>query len=49
VSAAAGPSEVLVWSTVKDPVAGSGLGLEDAGEHERKGVPDRWRLHRVVG
>jgi class 3 adenylate cyclase len=49
VSAAAGPSEVLVSSTVKDLVAGSGLVLEDAGEHELKGVPDRWRLYRVVG
>jgi hypothetical protein len=29
--------------------AGSGLVLEDAGEHELKGVPARWRLYRVVG
>ena len=36
-------------STVKDLVAGSGLTFEDAGEHELKGVPDRWRLSRVVG
>ena len=42
------PSEVLVSSTVKDLVAGSGLTFEDAGEHELKGVPDRWRLYRVV-
>ena len=35
-------------STVKDLVAGSGLSFEDAGEHELKGVPDRWRLYRVV-
>ena len=48
VSALAGPSEVLVSSTVKDLVAGSGLTFEDAGEHELKGVPDRWRLYRVV-
>lgn len=48
VSAAAGPSEVFVSSTVKDLVAGSGLVLEDTGEHELKGVPDRWRLYRVV-
>jgi hypothetical protein len=33
---------------VKDLVAGSGLTFEDAGEHELKGVPGRWRLHRVV-
>lgn len=49
VAAAAGPSEVLVSSTVKDLVAGSGLSFEDTGEHELKGVPDRWRLYRVVG
>ena len=49
VAALAGPSEVLVSSTVKDLVAGSGLTFEDAGEHELKGVPDRWRLYRVVG
>jgi class 3 adenylate cyclase len=48
VSAAAGPSEVLVSSTVKDLVAGSGLILEDAGEHELKGVPDRWHLYRAA-
>jgi class 3 adenylate cyclase len=48
VMALAGPSEVLVSSTVKDLVAGSGLAFEDAGEHELKGVPDRWHLYRVV-
>jgi class 3 adenylate cyclase len=49
VAAHAGPSEVLVSQTVKDLVAGSGLTFEDAGEHELKGVPDRWHLYRVVG
>ena len=49
VCAKAGPSDVLVSSTVKDLVAGPGLTFEDAGEHELKGVPDRWRLYRVVG
>ena len=49
VGASAGPSEVLVPQTVKDLTAGSGLVFEDAGEHELKGVPDRWRLYRVVG
>ena len=48
VGALAAPSEVLVSSTVKDLTAGSGLVFEDAGEHELKGVPDRWRLYRVV-
>jgi class 3 adenylate cyclase len=49
VAANAAPSEVLVSQTVKDLVAGSGLVFEDAGEHELKGVPDRWHLYRVVG
>jgi class 3 adenylate cyclase len=48
IAAQAGRSEVLVSRTVKDLVAGSGLNFEDAGEHELKGVPDRWRLYRVV-
>ena len=48
VAAHAGPSEVLVSQTVKDLVAGSGLMFQEAGEHELKGVPDRWRLYRVV-
>jgi class 3 adenylate cyclase len=49
VAAFARPSEVLVSQTVKDLVAGSGLTFEDAGEHELKGVPDRWHLYRAVG
>jgi class 3 adenylate cyclase len=49
VGALAGPAEVLASSTVKDLTAGSGLVFEDAGEHELKGVPDRWHLYRVVG
>jgi class 3 adenylate cyclase len=48
IGAMAGPSEVLVSQTVKDLVAGSGLTFEEAGEHELRGVPDRWRLYRVV-
>jgi class 3 adenylate cyclase len=48
IGALAGPSEVLASSTVKDLVAGTGLAFEDGGEHELKGVPDRWRLYRVV-
>ena len=48
VGALAERSQVLVSPTVKDLVAGSGLVFEDAGEHELKGVPDRWRLYRVV-
>ncbi|MEX2421226.1 MAG: adenylate/guanylate cyclase domain-containing protein, partial [Actinomycetota bacterium] len=49
VAALASPGEVLVSQTVKDLVAGSDLAFEDRGEHELKGVPDRWRLYRVVG
>jgi class 3 adenylate cyclase len=49
VMAVASPEDVLVSQTVKDLVVGSGLTFEDAGEHELKGVPDRWRLYRVVG
>jgi len=48
VMSLAGPSEVLVSSTVKDLSTGSSLTFEDAGEHELKGVPDRWHLYRVV-
>ena len=48
VGASAARSEVLVSQTVKDLVAGSGLTFEDAGQHDLKGVPDRWRLFRVT-
>ena len=44
----AGASEVLVSSYGEGPgFAGSGEAFEDAGEHELKGVPDRWHLYRV--
>jgi class 3 adenylate cyclase len=49
VGSLAGPSEILASQTVKDLVAGSGLVFEEAGEHVLKGVPDAWRLYRVVG
>ena len=48
VAARAGPSEVLVSSTVKDLVAGSGIVFEDRGAATLKGVPGEWRLHAVV-
>jgi class 3 adenylate cyclase len=48
VAALAGPSEVLVSSTVKDLVAGSGLVFEDRGEHRLKGVPEKWRLYAMA-
>jgi class 3 adenylate cyclase len=44
VAAAARPGEVLVSSTVRDLLAGSGLAFADRGEHELKGVPGSWRL-----
>ncbi len=47
VAALAGPGEVLVSSTVKDLVAGSGIEFEDRGEHELKGV-GAWRLYSVL-
>jgi pimeloyl-ACP methyl ester carboxylesterase len=44
---AAGHGEVLVSSTVKDLVAGSGIEFEDRGTHALKGVPGEWRLFAV--
>jgi class 3 adenylate cyclase len=47
VAALAGPGEVLVSSTVKDLVAGSGLLLAERGTHTFKGIPDEWHLFAV--
>jgi pimeloyl-ACP methyl ester carboxylesterase len=47
VAASAAPGEVLVSSTVKDLVAGSGLRFADRGVHTLKGVPGEWRLFAV--
>jgi class 3 adenylate cyclase len=47
VAALAGPGQVLVSSTVKDLVAGSGLQFVDRGEHSLKGVPGQWRIFAV--
>ena len=44
----AGSGEVLVSRTVKDLVAGSGIGFEDRGVHTLKGVPDEWQLLAVT-
>jgi pimeloyl-ACP methyl ester carboxylesterase len=49
VGAAAGPGEVLVSSTVKDLVVGSGIDFADRGVHDLKGVPGQWRLFAVAG
>jgi class 3 adenylate cyclase/dienelactone hydrolase len=48
VAAKADPGQVLVSSTVKDLVAGSGLAFEDRGAHELSGIPGEWRLYSVV-
>ena len=48
VMANAAASEVLVSSTVKDLVAGSGIGFEPRGTHTLKGVPGEWQLHRAL-
>jgi class 3 adenylate cyclase len=47
VAGRAGPGEVLVSSTVKDLVVGSGLRFRERGTTELKGVPGEWRLYRV--
>ena len=49
VSALAGGGEVLVSSTVKDLVAGSGIAFCERGEHVLKGVPEPWRIYAVEG
>jgi class 3 adenylate cyclase len=48
VSALAGPNEVLVSSTLRDLVIGSGLEFEERGTHELKGVPGEWRISAVA-
>lgn len=47
VAANAGAGEIVVSSTVKDLVVGSGLQFSDRGSHVLKGVPGRWRLFAV--
>jgi class 3 adenylate cyclase len=47
VSSFAQPGEVLVSSTVKDLVAGSGIAFSDRGHAELKGIPGEWRLYAV--
>ena len=48
VAGLAKPREILVSRTVRDLVAGSGLRFDERGEHELKGVPDRWSLYAVA-
>jgi class 3 adenylate cyclase len=47
VAALAGPSEVLVSSTVREIVTGSRRTFTERGEHQLKGVPGRWRVHAL--
>jgi len=49
IAAVAEPGEVLVSSTVRDLVAGSGIEFADRGTHQLKGVPGEWRLYAVSG
>jgi class 3 adenylate cyclase len=44
VCALARPGEILVTSTVKDLVAGSGINFTDRGRQALKGIPDQWRV-----
>ncbi|MFI5506158.1 adenylate/guanylate cyclase domain-containing protein [Mycobacterium sp. NPDC051804] len=48
VSALPGPNDVLVSSTLRDLVIGSGLEFDDRGAHQLKGVPGEWRLFAVA-
>jgi class 3 adenylate cyclase len=43
------PGEVLVSSTVRDLVAGSGIEFDDRGEHRLRGVAGRWHLFATHG
>jgi class 3 adenylate cyclase len=48
VAALAQPGEVLVSTTVRDLVAGSGLQFEERGAHTLKGVPGTWPLYAAA-
>jgi class 3 adenylate cyclase/streptogramin lyase len=48
VLAAAGPGEVLVTSTLRELVSGSGLDFADRGMHQLKGIPGEWQLFALV-
>jgi class 3 adenylate cyclase len=47
VCSLAGPNDVLVSSTLRDLVIGSGMTFEERGNHELKGVPGTWRVFAV--
>ncbi|MGH2653123.1 MAG: adenylate/guanylate cyclase domain-containing protein [Actinomycetota bacterium] len=48
VAASGSGGDVMVSSTVREVVAGSGIDFEDRGDQELKGVPDRWHLFAVA-
>lgn len=48
VMSVAKAGQLVVSSTVKDLVAGSGINFADLGPHTLKGVPDEWRLFEVL-
>jgi class 3 adenylate cyclase len=48
VSELAAPGEVLVSSTVRDLVAGSGIEFAERGTHTLRGVPGEWRIYAVA-
>lgn len=48
VAAAAQPGEILVTGTVRDLVAGAGLGFKERGDHELRGVPGTWKLYSIT-
>ncbi|HEX2095931.1 MAG TPA: adenylate/guanylate cyclase domain-containing protein, partial [Solirubrobacterales bacterium] len=43
------PGQVLVSSTVKDLVVGSGIAFRERGSHELRGIPGEWSLYEVNG
>ena len=47
VAALSGPGQILVSSTVRNLMAGSGIGFADCGEKVLKGIPGRWRILAV--
>jgi class 3 adenylate cyclase len=49
IGALAAPGEVLVSSTVRELVVGSGIEFEERGIHRLKGAPDQWSLFAVAG
>ncbi len=48
IASLAAPGEVLVSSTVKDLVAGSGMAFQERGLEDLKGIPGEWRLYAVA-